>query len=77
MADLSWVDHANCAGVETILFFPERGESHAGAVAVCAECEVRAECLDYAMRHRIQTGIWGGMSERARRKLRRRRRESA
>jgi WhiB family redox-sensing transcriptional regulator len=73
MADLSWTEKANCIGVATSLFFPERGESHAEPQAVCAGCEVKRECLDYAMRHRIQTGIWGGESERARRRLRRER----
>jgi len=52
------------------LFFPERGDSTEPAKAVCARCLVRAECLAYALAEHIQHGIWGGTSERERRRLR-------
>ena len=55
-------------------FFPERGESVRAAKAVCAQCPVQSECLEYAMQWNHLSGVWGGLSERERRHLRRRRR---
>ncbi len=75
--DRDWMDRGNCVGVNAALFFPERGESVVEAKAVCAACVVRAECLDYALTHRERFGIWGGLSERERRRLRRARRAVA
>ena len=68
-----WQDMANCLGVDPDLFFPERGASTKEAKGVCNSCEVRMECLEYALRHGEKFGIWGGMSERERRRLRRQR----
>ena len=53
-------------------FFPEKGGSTREAKRVCATCEVREECLEYALANDERFGIWGGMSERERRKLKRR-----
>lgn len=66
-----WMDYSNCLGVDASLFFPARGEDTRQAKAVCAGCVVREECLEYAMTHGEKHGIWGGMSERERRRLRR------
>jgi WhiB family redox-sensing transcriptional regulator len=66
-----WQDRANCLGVNPDLFFPERGASSVEAKKVCAECVVRLECLDYALVHGEKFGIWGGTSERQRRRMRR------
>lgn len=66
-----WVIHAACAGVNPDLFFPERGDSTREAKAICRRCDVRKDCLDYAMRNGERFGIWGGTSERERRRLRR------
>jgi WhiB family redox-sensing transcriptional regulator len=55
------------------LFFPERGASTRKAKAICNACEVKAECLDYAIVNGEKFGIWGGMSERERRRVRRQR----
>lgn len=52
-------------------FFPERGAPVDDARAVCERCLVRVECLDFALRTKIKHGIWGGLSERERRRLRR------
>lgn len=71
MEELSWQDYAKCRGADADLFFPERGASTRKAKAICAECEVREECLNYAIDVGEKFGIWGGMSERERRKLRR------
>jgi WhiB family redox-sensing transcriptional regulator len=69
--DLGWQDLALCAETDPEAFFPEKGGSTREAKRVCRNCEVRAECLDYALRHEIRHGIWGGMSERERRRLKR------
>ncbi len=69
----TWWDFANCLGVEPDLFFPERGASTKEAKEVCRGCVVRENCLEYALDHGEKFGIWGGMSERERRRLRRQR----
>lgn len=68
---LAWQGKARCLEVDPEIFFPERGGSSRAARAVCSQCDVRLECLRYALRNREQFGIWGGTSERERRKLRR------
>lgn len=68
---LEWQSRANCLGVDPDLFFPERGASTREAKSICAACEVRTDCLDYALDHGEKFGIWGGTSERERRRLRR------
>ena len=55
------------------LFFPERGASTREAKSVCAGCEVKDDCLEYALVNGEKFGIWGGLSERERRRLRRQR----
>ena len=66
-----WQDQANCLGVDPDLFFPERGASTREAKEVCRGCVVRLDCLEYALDSAEKFGIWGGMSERERRRLRR------
>ena len=70
-ADLSWQDAALCAQTDPEAFFPERGGSPAAAKRVCRSCEVRAECLEYALEHDENFGVWGGLSERERRRIKR------
>ena len=69
----SWQDLANCLGVDPDLFFPERGASTREAKDVCRGCVVREDCLEYALQNGEKFGIWGGMSERERRRIRRQR----
>lgn len=69
--NLTFKAEANCLGVNPDLFFPERGESTREAKQVCATCKVRAECLQYALDNHEKFGIWGGKSERERRRMRR------
>ena len=69
IAELEWQDKALCAEVDPEMFYPEKGGSTREAKAVCRSCEVRAECLEYALDHAEAFGIWGGMSERERRRL--------
>ncbi|MCP3913913.1 MAG: WhiB family transcriptional regulator [Actinomycetia bacterium] len=69
----NWQDFANCLGVDPDLFFPERGASTREAKEVCRGCVVREDCLEYALANGEKFGIWGGMSERERRRIRRQR----
>ncbi|MGO9912688.1 MAG: WhiB family transcriptional regulator [Acidimicrobiales bacterium] len=69
--DRSWQARANCMGVDPELFFPERGASTREAKEVCRGCVVREDCLEYAIANGEKFGIWGGMSERERRRVRR------
>ena len=65
-----WRDKANCKGMDPNIFHQKRGETKDKAVAICVGCLVVKECLHYAMSNSIKTGVWGGLSERQRRKLR-------
>lgn len=69
----NWEYQGNCVGVDPDLFFPEKGESAAEAKAVCAGCTVRTECLEAALARNERFGIWGGLSVKERRVVRRRR----
>jgi WhiB family transcriptional regulator, redox-sensing transcriptional regulator len=69
--DRDWQNRANCMGVDPDLFFPERGASTREAKEVCRGCVVREDCLEYALANGEKFGIWGGLSERERRRLRR------
>jgi WhiB family redox-sensing transcriptional regulator len=69
-ADL-WQERALCAQTDPEAFFPEKGGSTREAKRICMGCEVRDECLDYALAHDERFGIWGGLSERERRRLKR------
>lgn len=67
-----WVGRAACRGRVGDLWFPDPGDraTHRAAVAVCEGCPVRRECLDYAQVNVIRFGIWGGLSDRDRQRLR-------
>lgn len=69
---LAWQEMALCAQTDPEAFFPEKGGSTREAKRVCASCEVREQCLEYALANDERFGIWGGLSERERRKLKRR-----
>lgn len=69
--DRGWQQRANCMGVDPELFFPQRGASTRDAKEVCRGCVVKEDCLDYAIAHGEKFGIWGGLSERERRAVRR------
>jgi WhiB family redox-sensing transcriptional regulator len=68
--DDAWRERALCAQTDPEAFFPEKGGSTREAKKVCMSCDVRAECLHYALTHDERYGIWGGTSERERRRLR-------
>jgi WhiB family transcriptional regulator, redox-sensing transcriptional regulator len=70
---VEWQTNARCTEVDPEIFFPERGGSSKSARAVCDKCLVKQDCLEYALKNKEQFGIWGGTSERERRKIRRER----
>ncbi len=67
----SWQERSLCAQTDPEAFFPEKGGSTREAKKICVGCEVRAECLEYALANDERFGIWGGLSERERRRLKR------
>jgi len=69
--EMGWQEKALCAQTDPEAFFPEKGGSTREAKKVCLSCEVRSECLDYALKNDERFGIWGGLSERERRRIRR------
>lgn len=71
VASDQWQDRALCAQTDPEAFFPEKGGSTREAKKICLGCEVRTECLEYALAHDERFGIWGGLSERERRRLKR------
>jgi WhiB family redox-sensing transcriptional regulator len=72
----TWRQDALCAETDPEAFFPEKGGSTREAKRVCTGCTVRVECLESALTNDERFGIWGGLSERERRRLRLQRRDS-
>ena len=68
----NWQERALCSQTDPEAFFPEKGGSTREAKKVCLTCDVRQECLEDALEHDERFGIWGGLSERERRKLKKR-----
>ena len=64
-----WQDNAACRGEPTDMWFPARGEESIYAKAICNECPVREQCLEYSLEIPNLIGIWGGLSGKERRKL--------
>ena len=69
VASPGWWFAGLCAQTDPEVFFPEKGGSVRAAKAVCAGCPVRAQCLEHALAHDERFGVWGGLSERERRRL--------
>lgn len=69
--DDQWQERGLCAQTDPEAFFPEKGGSTREAKRICMGCEVRDRCLEYALAHDERFGIWGGLSERERRRLKR------
>ena len=70
-AEQEWQEQALCAQTDPEAFFPEKGGSTREAKRICQACAVRDECLEYALLNDERLGIWGGLSERERRRLKR------
>lgn len=64
-----WQDRAACYGVDPDLFFPTSEDEAGPALAYCARCAIRAECLAWALKNGERYGVWGGMTEQQRRRL--------
>lgn len=75
--NLSWRQRAACRGVDPDVFYPASDEEAEEAKLICHVCPVRESCLEYALANRERDGVWGGATERERRRLVRQRRKSA
>jgi WhiB family redox-sensing transcriptional regulator len=64
-----WMSSGLCAQTDPEAFFPEKGASTAAAKRICAACPVRTSCLAFALDRNERFGVWGGLSERERRRL--------
>jgi WhiB family redox-sensing transcriptional regulator len=68
--DAAWMLQGLCRGLEAEVFFPPDSDGVETAQRICAECPVRVECLDHALRYAIADGVWGGTSQRERVRIR-------
>jgi WhiB family redox-sensing transcriptional regulator len=75
--NLSWRLSAACRGVDPAIFYPASEDEADAAKSICALCNVRQACLEYALVHREREGVWGGATEKERRRIHRQRRKSA
>jgi WhiB family transcriptional regulator, redox-sensing transcriptional regulator len=75
--NLSWRQKGACRGLDPEIFYPASDDDAATAKAVCDTCVVREACLEYALSNREHDGVWGGATERERRRIVRQRRKSA
>jgi WhiB family transcriptional regulator, redox-sensing transcriptional regulator len=74
---LVWRQHAACRGLDPEIFYPPTDEDAVSAKAVCDLCSVRHSCLEYALSVREKEGVWGGATERERRRIIRQRRRAS
>jgi WhiB family transcriptional regulator, redox-sensing transcriptional regulator len=74
---LSWRQHAACRGVDPEIFYPASEEEADVAKSICAQCSVRVACIEFALANREREGVWGGATEKERRRILRQRRKSA
>jgi WhiB family redox-sensing transcriptional regulator len=75
--DTIWMAKGNCADEPPSTFFPSDGVGVEVARRICGTCPVQEQCLEYALKSRIDHGVWGGCSERERRRILKRRRDLA
>jgi len=75
--EMAWRLRGACNGLDPAIFYPDSEDKADVAVAICAECAVRSMCLEYAVTRREKEGIWGGATERERRRIVRQRRRIA
>jgi WhiB family redox-sensing transcriptional regulator len=73
----AWMAMGNCRNYPPAVFFPSDGVGVDRARKICADCPVSATCLEYALAERIEHGVWGGCSERERRRILKRRRDAS
>ena len=72
-----WMRDGNCRAYPPAVFFPSDGAGVEIARRICESCPVRGQCLEYALEQRVEHGVWGGCSERERRRILKRRRTTA
>lgn len=72
-----WWDQGACRGLDAAIFYPDDEVGAQSAQAVCADCAVRVSCLDHALNSREKAGVWGGATEKDRRRMIRQRRRSS
>ncbi|MGI8793049.1 MAG: WhiB family transcriptional regulator [Acidimicrobiales bacterium] len=77
MTNLKWRQRAACQGIEPEIFYPITDDEAEAAKSVCDACVVRQPCLEWALTSRERDGVWGGATEKERRRLIRQRRKSA
>ena len=75
--ELEWRMLGACRGLDAGIFYPDTDEEAEVAKQVCHECGVRDICLEFALAHREKVGVWGGATERERRRILRQRRRTA
>lgn len=75
--DTEWMAHGLCRQIAPSTFFPSDGVGVEQARRICGTCPVQEPCLEYALAERIDHGVWGGASERERRRILKRRRQEA
>jgi WhiB family transcriptional regulator, redox-sensing transcriptional regulator len=76
-SETAWMADGNCRLHPPATFFPSDGVGVDKARKICRDCPVMARCLDYALEERIDHGVWGGCSERERRRILKRRRDES
>ena len=75
--DIEWRKLGACRGLDASIFYPDDDDDAVVAKSVCESCGVRAACLEHALLSREKAGVWGGATERERRRIIRQRRRSA
>lgn len=75
--DMSWRQRGACRGLDPDVFYPVSEEDAGEAKSVCSTCSVREPCLEYALSNREADGVWGGATEKERRRMLRQRRKTA
>ena len=75
--EMKWWDLGACRGLDSSVFYPEDEAEAESAKSVCGSCVVQTTCLEYALASREKAGVWGGATERDRRRIVRQRRKSA
>ena len=75
--ELTWRYRGACRGLDPEIFYPLSDEEAGPAKDVCATCTVRQQCLEFALANREREGVWGGATEKERRRILRQRRKTA
>ncbi len=77
MKSPTWYNQARCKGIDPEIFYPISEDEGDEAKNICGDCPVRLQCLEFALANRERDGIWGGATEKERRRIIRQRRKVA